>query len=131
MNKEFIENLIKLLESKKLKNIEAFDLSDKSELIKSIVLATAQNEKMNKQIANEIKQHFFEQGVEVLIDGEFPGDWIILDMGEILVELFTEDMRNHYSLEKLWGSQKNSLIGTKQKYNYNTHNKHFYIHIFV
>ena len=115
MNKEFIENLIKLLESKKLKNIEAFDLSNKSELIKSIVLATAQNEKMNKQIANEIKQHFFEQGVEVLIDGEFPGDWIILDMGEILVELFTEDMRNHYSLEKLWGSQKNSLIGTKQK----------------
>lgn len=115
MNKEFIDELINLLETKKLKNIEAFDLCDKSELVKSIVIATAQNEKVNKQTANEIKQHFCEKGVEVLVDGEFPGDWIILDLGEILIELFTEEMRKHYNLEKLWGNEKNSLIESKQK----------------
>lgn len=107
MENETVKELAALLESKKLKNVEAFDLKFKSELVKYIILATSQNEKLSRQIACELKEELLAKGVSVKIEGEFPGEWIILDLGEILIEIFTEDSRKYYNLEKLWGNSKN------------------------
>lgn len=107
MENETVKELAALLESKKLKNVEAFDLKFKSELVKYIILATSQSEKLSRQIACELKEELLAKGVSVKIEGEFPGEWIILDLGEILIEIFTEDSRKYYNLEKLWGNSKN------------------------
>lgn len=107
MENETVKELAALLESKKLKNVEAFDLKFKSELVKYIILATSQSEKLSRQIACELKEELLGKGVDVKIEGEFPGEWIILDLGEILIEIFTEDSRKYYNLEKLWGNSKN------------------------
>jgi len=97
------------LQNKKLKNVEAFDLKGKSKLVKFIILATAQNEKTSKQIAIELEEEISKMGKLVKKEGEFPGDWIILDLGDVLIEIFTEDSRAYYNLEKLWGSSKNRV----------------------
>ena len=109
MENELVKSLVEILESKKLKNIEAFDLKGKSELVKFIILATSSNEKNSKQVAVELEEEFASQGVEVIKEGEFPGDWIVLDLGEVLIEIFTEDSRKYYNLEKLWGSSNNRV----------------------
>lgn len=109
MDSELVKKIVELLESKKLKNVEAFDLKGKSELVKFIILATAQSEKVSKQVSSELEQEIAELGKLVKKEGEFPGDWIILDLGEILIEIFTEDSRTYYNLEKLWGSSKNRV----------------------
>ena len=109
MESELVKNLVELLQNKKLKNVEAFDLKEKSELVKFIILATAQNEKVAKQTAVELEQEIAGLGKLVKKEGEFPGDWIILDLGDILIEIFTEDSRVYYNLEKLWGSSKNRV----------------------
>ena len=49
------------------------------------------------------------------MEGEFPGEWIILDLGKYIVELFIEEKRNYYNLEKLWGDNKNKLAKIKLK----------------
>lgn len=109
MDSELVKNLVELLQNKKLKNVEAFDLKGKSELVKFIILATAQNEKAAKHAAVELEEEISKMGKLVKKEGEFPGDWIILDLGEVLIEIFTEDSRTYYNLEKLWGSSKNRV----------------------
>ena len=101
------KGITSLLESKKLKNVEAFDLKFKSELVKYIILATSPNEKYSRQVAVELQKEFEEKGIDAKIEGEFPGEWVILDLGEILIEIFTEESRKYYNLEKLWGNSKN------------------------
>lgn len=115
MNPENIKQIIQILEEKKLKNIEAFDLKTKSEVIKFIILATCANEKNCRTISYEIEEILKSLNYQVKREGDFPGDWIILDMGDILIEIFTEDTRKYYSLEKLWGDSKNRLVETTKK----------------
>ncbi len=107
MENETVKGIASLLESKKLKNVEAFDLKFKSELVKYIILATSPNEKYSRQVAVELQKEFEEKGIDTKIEGEFPGEWVILDLGEILIEIFTEESRKYYNLEKLWGNSKN------------------------
>ncbi len=107
MENETVKEFASLLESKKLKNVEAFDLKFKSELVKYIILATSPNEKYSRQVAVELQKEFEEKGIDAKIEGEFPGEWVILDLGEILIEIFTEESRKYYNLEKLWGNSKN------------------------
>lgn len=107
MENEIVKEIASLLESKKLKNVEAFDLKFKSELVKYIILATSPNEKYSRQVAVELQKEFEEKGIDAKIEGEFPGEWVILDLGEILIEIFTEESRKYYNLEKLWGNSKN------------------------
>lgn len=107
MENETVKEIAALLESKKLKNVEAFDLKFKSELVKYIILATSPNEKYSRQVAVELQKEFEEKGIDAKIEGEFPGEWVILDLGEILIEIFTEESRKYYNLEKLWGNSKN------------------------
>ena len=107
MENETVKGIASLLESKKLKNVEAFDLKFKSELVKYINLATSPNEKYSRQVAVELQKEFEEKGIDAKIEGEFPGEWVILDLGEILIEIFTEESRKYYNLEKLWGNSKN------------------------
>jgi len=107
MENETVKEFAALLESKKLKNVEAFDLKFKSELVKFIILATSPNEKYSRQVAVDLQKEFEEKGIDAKIEGEFPGEWVILDLGEILIEIFTEESRKYYNLEKLWGNSKN------------------------
>ena len=115
MENEILKEFISVLEDKKLKNIEAFDLAGKSEVAKFIIIATAANEKFARQTANEIKSFFEEQNKISNLEGEFPGDWVILDFGDVLIEILTEEARNYYNLEKLWGDSKNRLAQPSKK----------------
>lgn len=110
-----IKQIIEILENNKLKNIEAFDLKNKSEIIKCIILATCTNEKNCRTISYEVEENLKNLGCEVNREGDFPGDWIILDIGDVLIEIFAEDTRKHYNLEKLWGDSKNRLIDMNKK----------------
>lgn len=117
MENVLIKETISFLESKKLKNITAFDLVDKSDIVKYIIIATSPSEKFSKQICTEIEEYFKSKNIVPIIDGEFPGSWIILDLGEILIEILTEETRNYYNLEKLWGDLKNRVEPIKKKKN--------------
>ena len=109
MENEFLKEYVSVLEEKKFKNIEAFDLKGKSEFAKYIIIATAQNEKAARLGALEIVEEFKDKNKQATIDGEFPGNWIVLDFKEVIIEILTEDQRSYYNLEKLWGDSKNRL----------------------
>ena len=70
------------------------------------IIATMDNERQAKAIENEMLQKLrIEQNIRPLsmqgIESN-SGGWVLLDYGDVIVHLFTEEMRRYYNLEELW-----------------------------
>lgn len=116
MDNAVIEKIKEILASNKIKNVEVLDLQLKSQLLNAIVVGTFSMSANARMVAGNIKNELEKEfEMEVAIDGEFPGEWIILDMGKVAIELFSEEKRNYYNLEKLWGDKQNKLAKLKLK----------------
>ena len=116
MDNAVIEKIKEILLTNKIKGVEILDLQFKSKLLSAIIVGTFPAVCNSRVLANNIKAELEKEfEIQVLIDGEFPGEWIILDLGRIAIELFTEEKRNYYNLEKLWGDKQNKLAKLKLK----------------
>ena len=73
------------------------------------VLCSAGNERQAQAIADNIVELLKkEMGVRpLLVEGATPGRWVLLDFGDFIVHVFTEDARRFYGLERLWGDAPN------------------------
>jgi ribosome-associated protein len=73
------------------------------------VIASASNERQAAAIADAVVDQLRQQlGVRpLLVEGTTPGRWILLDFGDFIVHIFTEDVRRFYGLERLWGDAPN------------------------
>ena len=69
------------------------------------VLCSASSERQSQAIADNIVERLREERKvkPLLIEGASQGRWILLDYGDFIVHIFTEDCRRFYGLERLWG----------------------------
>jgi len=100
-----VELIIKLIDDKKGTNIVAINVEEVTPIGKYYVIATCRNERQTRSIADEIQ--------DALAENNFPfhhiegrngdGKWMLVDAEEVIVHLFTQEEREKYKLEKLWG----------------------------
>ncbi len=96
-------NLIKeMLEEKLANNVEVYDVHSKSSICSFCVIATGRNERHLKTLADDVEELMDKNDYEKLSRiGEKSGGWILLDYGDIIVHLFSYDMREYYNIERL------------------------------
>lgn len=100
---EKLEIVLKACDDKLGEDIKTIEIGDKSSLGDYFVLVTGGSVLQTKAIANEIEEKIEKAGYEVYgREGMREGGWILLDLGEIIVHVFTKDQREFYNLEKLW-----------------------------
>ena len=109
------ERILEILANNKIKNVQVLNTNFKGSIVNNIIVGTFASEKNTRQTALKIKENLEMEFGEISIDGEFPGDWIILGVEDTFVELMTEDKRAYYNLEKFWGDNKASLNKLKTK----------------
>jgi len=121
MSNEFVQNeMKKILNSKKSPenmvyasawaiahfkgiNIKVFDVSEVSSLCDYNIIATAENVIQAKTIVAQIQKGLKQSQAEsISVEGEAEGEWILLDMGDIMIHIFQENARDTYHLESLW-----------------------------
>jgi len=82
------------------------DIREQTSIADYFVIATVDNERQGKAIEDELLQKLrVEQNIRPLgIEGveNRGGGWVLVDYGDVIVHLFTEESRNHYKLEELW-----------------------------
>jgi ribosome-associated protein len=73
------------------------------------ILCSAGSERQAASISDNIQEKVREEnGVKpLLVEGTTPGRWVLLDYGDFIVHIFTEDTRRFYGLERLWGDAPN------------------------
>jgi len=96
---ERIERIIKTLDDKKAMDIESFDLKDKGYFVDSVVIATTMGQKHGYALLDELKKKLKPAGEEFLFIDE-SDDWTVLDLGDILIHLMSEEYRAKYQLEE-------------------------------
>jgi len=94
---------------KKAFDLDVLSVGQLTSIADYFILASATNERQAAAIADAIEQRLKEKlGVRpLLVEGTTPGRWILLDYGDFIVHIFTEDVRRFYGLERLWGDAPN------------------------
>ena len=111
--KELMENIVKVLDSKKAKDIRAIRIGDLTILGEYFVIATGTSSTQVKMLADEEDYQLGEKGVQPhRVEGYHSENWIILDYTDVIVHIFHEDTREFYDLERLWADgEKVDLSG--------------------
>lgn len=91
-----------MLWEKKAEKVVALDITKFYTYADYVLICTGTSTKHTQSIADAIYEKAKEQKKQILIEGYDEGTWILLDMGELVVHIFTENKRDLYNLEGLW-----------------------------
>lgn len=110
-SKEMAKVIADLLSSKKAREVVMIDIAEKSSFADYFVNATAGNERQLGTLADEVNDKLYEMGFEPKSkDGRPENGWILVDGGDVVVNLFTEETRNKYTLERIWNDCEMILV---------------------
>lgn len=94
---------------KKAYDVDVLAVAKLTSIADYFVLTSASNERQAQAIADNVLDKLREEmGVKpLLVEGTTPGRWVLLDFGDFIIHIFTEDARRFYGLERLWGDAPN------------------------
>ena len=97
--------VVAALEEIKARDIEVIDTSRNTPLFDRIIVASADSNRQTRALARNVHDKAREVGADVLsIEGEETGEWVLVDLGSIVVHIMQPAVRTHYRLEELWNT---------------------------
>jgi len=96
---ERVENIVHILDDKKAEEIEVFNLEDADYIAKRVVIANSLNGKHTLALADHLKKGLKETGDSILAS-DMSDDWVVADLGDILIHIMIPEYRQRYSLEQ-------------------------------
>ncbi|CDH06244.1 conserved hypothetical protein [Xenorhabdus bovienii str. Jollieti] len=95
--------VIDKLEDSKAQDIVSIDVRGKSSITDCMVICTGTSTRHLMSVADNLVDDCREAGIMPLgVEGQGISDWIVVDLGEIMIHVMQEDSRRMYELEKLW-----------------------------
>lgn len=92
------------LQDKKAQDLTALDIGRICNVAEAMLTASVTSARQGQAAADHLLAMCAERGVSFLgMDGYKTGQWILVDLNDVLVHIFLEDARTFYNLEGLWG----------------------------
>ena len=103
-NKTLAMKIGQIVYAKKGENVTLVDISERSSFADFFVNVTASNERMLSAMADEVDGKMEkEEGITPKnIEGTPSSGWILVDYGDIIINLFLPAQRELYQIEKIW-----------------------------
>jgi ribosome-associated protein len=100
---ELLKIIENVLDERKALNILELDVKDKTSITDYMVIATGTSSRHIVSLGGYIQEKLKELGDNPLgVEGGQGSDWVLLDLGQVIVHLMTQSARDYYQLEKLW-----------------------------
>ncbi len=95
------------LEDIKARDIEVFDVAHLTSMFDRVIIASADSARQLRAVSSHLREMAKASGGQVYgVEGEDGGDWVLIDLGDIIVHIMQPAVRSHYNLEELWGQPK-------------------------
>lgn len=87
----------------KAQNVLALDVTEMTSIADRIVVASGTSSRHVKSLANNVVEHAKAAGVQPLgVEGDQDAEWVLIDLGDVVVHVMTPATRQYYDLERLW-----------------------------
>jgi len=81
------------------------DVRNMTSMMDSMIVATGTSNRHVKSLADNVLEKARERGVKAIgVEGEREAEWVLVDLGDVVVHIMQPDVRAFYNLEKLWDS---------------------------
>ncbi len=108
---QLVKIVISALEDVKASDIEVLDVTKMTTLFDRMIIASAVSTRQAKALANNVHEKVKASGGMVYgTEGEDSGEWMLVDLGDILVNIMLPAIRAHYDLEGLWGEIETEVV---------------------
>lgn len=89
---------------KKASDIVILDVRTRTSLADYFVICSGRSKVQVQAIADNILEQSYQSPFKVhTVEGYSTGNWILLDLGDLMAHVFHHETRSHYDLERLWG----------------------------
>ncbi len=101
--------VVEALDDIKAFDIRAIDVRPLTTMTDFMVIATGRSDRQVRALADSVVQKAKAAGVRPLgVEGETSGEWVLIDLGDVIVHAMQADARDFYQLEKLWDPSNRS-----------------------
>lgn len=98
-----LECIVKAMDDKLAQDIVAINMENASPLYDTFILCTASNKRLLNAIQDNVVDQCEMNGFEIKsIEGRGNAEWILIDAGDVICHIFSEEAGKEYNLEKLW-----------------------------
>ena len=102
-SKQLLKVTLELLDNDKGIDIVSIDLIGRSSIADYMVVVSGNTVRQVTAMANNLIKKYKEMGLRLPSpEGMSNGDWVLIDAKDILIHIFRPEVRDFYSLEKMW-----------------------------
>ncbi len=95
--------VLEALADRKGHDIRVLDVRERASFTDLMIIATGQSTRQVKALAEQVIEVCKAQGLRPLgVEGEQEGEWILVDLGDVVVHIMLPKIRDFYSLDTLW-----------------------------
>ena len=108
--------VVDALEDIKGQDIQVFDTVHLTSLFDRIAVVSGTSNRQTKALAASVRDKVKDAGGDVVgIEGEDTGEWVLVDLGDMIVHIMQPAIRQYYRLEEIWGDKPVKLGAAKRK----------------
>ncbi len=98
--------VIDALEDVKAQDIRVFNTTELTSLFDRVVIASGTSNRQTRALAASVRDKVKERGGDVIsVEGEDTGEWVLVDLGDVVVHIMQPNIRAYYNLEEIWGGK--------------------------
>mgnify|MGYP000949172821 FL=1 len=111
--------VVDALEDVKAVDIEVINTTKLTSMFDRVVIASGTSNRQTRALANNVQVKVKEAGGEVIgVEGEESGEWVLVDLGAVVVHVMQPAVRSYYNLEELWATtpaRKRKLLAESEE----------------
>src|SRR3982750_1026320 len=98
--------IVDALEDIKGRDIHVYNTARMPSMFERVVIASGESTRQVKALADNVQEKARENGARVYgVEGEASGEWVLVDLGDVVVHIMHPTVRSFYNLEEIWGGK--------------------------
>ena len=103
--------VVEALEDVKGRDIIVYNTARMPSMFERVVIASGDSNRQVKALADRVQERIRELGSPVYgVEGEQAGEWVLVDLGDVVVHIMHPAVREFYNLEEVWGGKTVRLV---------------------